>query len=99
MTSYFEYRTISELLENDYNFHRQQKRFTLDQLSKYDGENGKIAYVSIEGLVYDTRNDSIFKEIKDIGIIAGKDLTEQFDFYYRMNHIINKIPKIRYLQD
>lgn len=99
MTSYFEYRKIDELIEENDNSYRQEKIFTLNELSKYDGKNGKPAYVAIEGIVYDISNDPIFKEVKDMGIMAGKDLTEQFNLYYRMNQIINKMPKIGVIYD
>jgi predicted heme/steroid binding protein len=90
MSINFEYIKIDELLEDNYNFYRQQKEFTLDQLAQYDGKNGKPAYVAIEGIVYDVSNESA----KNIGIIAGKDLTEQLNFYYRMNQFIDIAPKV-----
>lgn len=99
MTAYFDFRTIDELLKEDCNFYRKQKEFTLDELSQYDGKNGRRAYVAIEGIVYDVSNELIFRKVKNIGVIAGKDLTELFDFYYRMNQIINKAPKIGIIDD
>lgn len=94
MTTYFEYRTIDELIKDNCNFSRQQKEFTLDELSQYDGKNGKPAYVAIEGIVYDISNELDIREVKNIRIIAGKDLTEQFNFYHRIDQIINKSPRI-----
>lgn len=95
----FEYRTIDELIEDNCNFYRQQKEFTLTELSQYDGGNGKPAYVAIEGIVYDISNEPALREVKDIGIIAGKDLTEQFNFYSRINKIINETPRIGILNN
>jgi predicted heme/steroid binding protein len=99
MTTYFDYRRIDELLEDNCNCYRQQKEFTLDELSQYDGKNGKPAYVAIEGIIYDASNELVFREAKNIEIIAGKDLTEQFNSYCIMSQIINEAPKIGVLDD
>lgn len=95
MNAYFEYRTIEELLEDNCNHYRQQEEFTLDELARYDGKYGESAYAAIEGIVYDVSNESV----KNIEIMAGKDLTEQFNFYSRINQIINKAPKIGVIYD
>jgi Predicted heme/steroid binding protein len=78
---YFDYITIDELIGDNCNFYRQQKQFTLAELSQYDGKNGRPAYVAFDGIVYDVSNESTFKNSRDIENIAGKDLTEQFNFY------------------
>lgn len=90
MMNYFEYRTINELIDDKCNCYRQLKEFTLDELAQYDGKNGMDAYVAIGGIVYDVSDEPA----KYIEIIAGKDLTEQLNFYYRMIQIINKEHKI-----
>jgi Predicted heme/steroid binding protein len=95
---YFEYRTIDELIGDNSNFYRQQKQFTLFELSQYDGKNGKPAYVAIDGIVYDVSNESAFRNLKDIENIAGNDLTEQYNFFNRINEIINKASKIGELE-
>jgi len=51
MYIYFDSKTINELIGDNYD--REQKEFTLEELSQYDGSNGKPAYVAIEGVVYD----------------------------------------------
>ena len=50
MSIYFDFKTINELIED--NYHRQQNEFTLNELSHYYGSNGKPAYVAVEGIVY-----------------------------------------------
>lgn len=99
MGTYFEYRTINELIGNNCNIPREQKEFTLDELLQYDGKDGRPAYIAIEGIVYDVSNESIFRETKNIEIIYGKDLTEQFNFYYRINQIIDRIPRMGVLDN
>lgn len=90
----FDYRTIDELIGDNCNFYTQQKQFTLAELSQYDGKNGNPAYVAIDGIVYDVSNESVFRNSKNIENIAGKDLTKQFNFYNRINEIINRASKI-----
>lgn len=50
--------------------------FTLDELSKYNGENGNKAYIAYEGLVYDVTDIPKWKNGKHNGQKAGTDLTE-----------------------
>lgn len=95
MTINFEYIRIDELLEIDYKFSMQQKEFTLDELAQYNGRNGKSAYIAVKGIVYDISNE----QVKNIDTIAGKDLTEEVDFYHKIKQIINKAQKIGRIDD
>jgi predicted heme/steroid binding protein len=99
MRIYFNFITIDELLGIDCDFHRQQKKFDLEDLEQYDGKNGKPAYVSIEGIVYDISNESIFGEIKNKESLAGKDLTELFSLSLKINTIINIAPVVGLIGD
>lgn len=49
---------------------------TLDELSKYNGENGNKAYIAYKGLVYDVTDVPKWKNGKHNGQKAGTDLTE-----------------------
>lgn len=99
MSIYFDFETINELTGESYNYYRQQKEFTLDELSQYNGRNGNPAYVAIEGIVYDVSNETVWNERKNKGITAGEDLTEQFNYYHGMYEILNNAPKIGVLTD
>ena len=51
--------------------------FTLEELSKYDGNDGQPAYVAVDGIVYDLTNSGAWRNGKHNGFTAGKDLTEE----------------------
>ena len=51
---------------------------TLEQLKKYDGQNGNPAYVAVDGTIYDVTNAKGWNNGKHKnGISAGKDLTTE----------------------
>ncbi len=53
---------------------------TLEQLKKYDGQNGNPAYVAVDGTIYDVTNAQGWNNGKHKnGITAGKDLTKEID--------------------
>jgi predicted heme/steroid binding protein len=53
------------------------RQFTLEELAKYDGKNGRPAYVAINGKVYDVTDSPTWIEGNHFGEHdAGKDLTE-----------------------
>lgn len=54
-----------------------QKVFTKEELSKYNGQNGNPAYVAVDGTVYDVTNVPQWKGGKHNGYEAGKDLTDE----------------------
>lgn len=51
--------------------------FTLEELSKYNGENGNKAYVAYKGLVYDVTDSPQWSNGKHQGHTAGTDLTKE----------------------
>lgn len=56
---------------------KTEKTFTLDELTKYNGQNGSPAYVAINGTVYDVTNARSWQNGKHKdGATAGKDLTD-----------------------
>lgn len=53
-----------------------QKRFTISELKKFDGSEGRPAYVGFKGKVYDVSNSPYWKNGKHLGAhTAGHDLT------------------------
>ena len=47
--------------------------FTLAELAKFNGINGKKAYIAVDGKVYDVTNHPMWKLGKHFGYKAGKD--------------------------
>ena len=55
-----------------------QKKFTLEELKKYDGKQGRPAYIAFKGKVYDVTDDYLWVDGDHQGEhAAGIDLTAQ----------------------
>ncbi len=53
------------------------RKFTLEELAKYDGKEGRPAYVAYNGKVYDVTEANLWIDGNHMGEHnAGKDLTE-----------------------
>jgi predicted heme/steroid binding protein len=58
----------------------EEKKFTLKDLAKYNGQNGNPAYVAFNGKVYDVTDSIFWLGGEHVGVHeAGKDLTEDMD--------------------
>ncbi len=58
----------------------EEKKFTLEELAKYDGKDGKPAYLAYKGKVYDVSDSAFWMGGDHLGAHqAGKDLTEELD--------------------
>ena len=57
-----------------------EKVFTLEELAKYNGQNGRKAYVAVDGVVYDVTGSANWTggthSVCNLGAAAGKDLSE-----------------------
>ncbi len=51
--------------------------FTLEDLSQYDGKDGRKAYVAVDGLVYDLTNSRPWSGGNHNSFTAGQDLTHE----------------------
>lgn len=57
----------------------ENRKFTIQQLSEFNGKNGKPAYVGFEGKVYDVTESYQWGEGDHMGHMAGQDLTDFMD--------------------
>jgi len=94
MAIYFDFKTINELTSNNFNYYREEKEFTLEELEQYNGENGNPAYVAIEGVVYDVSGITAWRTGKHLGLTAGQDLSEQFNSCHGIIDIFGNAPKV-----
>ena len=99
MGIYFDFKTINELVSNNYSYDRVENEFTVEELEKYNGENGNSAYVAIEGVIYDVSKIPAWKTGKHFGLTAGQDLSEQFESCHGIIDILANAPKVGVLMD
>lgn len=50
---------------------------TTEELSEFDGMDGKPAYIVVDGVIYDVSNVEPWKGATHNGFSAGQDLTEE----------------------
>lgn len=58
----------------------EEKKFTPEELSKFNGKNGNPAYIAFKGKVYDVTLSSFWLDGDHLGAHqAGKDLTPEIE--------------------
>lgn len=76
-----------------------QKTFTVEELKKYDGQNGNKAYVAVDGKVYDVTNADEWKNGKHKGgITAGKDLSNEINSSPHGKDVLKDVPVVGILK-
>lgn len=50
---------------------------TLEELAEFDGQDGRPAYIAVDGAIYDVTNSTRWRNGKHNGYTAGNDLTEE----------------------
>ncbi len=53
--------------------------FTHEELSLYNGTNGNLAYVAVNGAVYDVTDDPLWYTLMHFGLSPGQDLSLEFN--------------------
>ncbi len=59
------------------NNEEQLIELTLEELSYYDGKDGKPAYIAVQGFIYDVTDSSFWRNGNHNGYAAGQDLTDE----------------------
>jgi len=75
------------------------KEFTTEELSTYNGANGKPAYVAINGVVHDMSKETAWGGGTHFGLYAGKDLSTEFmECHQGVQLILNNLPQVGILK-
>jgi len=70
---------------------QNQRNITLQELAKFNGKDGNLAYVSVIGVVYDVTNNAAWAAASHFGLTAGKDLTSEFASCHACQPILSKL--------
>ena len=66
------------------------KEFTLEDLKKFDGRDGRPAYVAFKGMVYDLTESSMWDGGDHEGMhVAGNDLTKEHEEAPHDEHVLD----------
>lgn len=69
--------------------------FTEEELAKYDGKNGNLAYVAYKGKVYDLTESFLWKNgIHQVLHSAGLDLTDALKQAPHGDNVLEKFPVV-----
>lgn len=94
---YYQYHFKKNMSNNEeYEIYKSGLRqFTNEELSQYDGSNGRPAYVAVNGIVYDVSLEATWGGGTHFSIYAGHDLTAQFNgCHLGRTEILGKLPQI-----
>lgn len=68
---------------------------TLEELSTYNGRDGKSAYVAVSGVIYDLSNSKLWTDGNHEGAHqAGQDLTEELKTAPHVRSVIERFPVV-----
>jgi predicted heme/steroid binding protein len=67
------------------------RKFTLDELRKFDGKESRPAYVGYKGKIYDVSESSQWIDGDHLGHAAGEDLTEQMDIAPHVEDVMERM--------
>jgi predicted heme/steroid binding protein len=74
------------------------RKFTIDELNKFDGKEGRPAYVAINGKVYDVTEANLWSDGNHMGEHdAGKDLTQEMETASHGSSVLENMKMIGYL--
>lgn len=71
--------------ENKLSNKERGRELTLSELAKYDGKEGRLAYIAVNGTVYDVTGIMGFEEGNHFGVKPGTDATGAFNNCHKGN--------------
>jgi predicted heme/steroid binding protein len=80
--------------ENDYLY---KNTLSKEELSYFNGQNGKQAFVAVDGIIYDVTNDSAWGAGKSRLFITGRDLSPFFRSEEKKEELLY-LPIVGYLR-
>lgn len=78
---------------------RQEKVFSLEELKKFNGQNGNPPYVAVNNTVYDLSSISKWKNGSHFGLYAGNDLTLNFNTCHGNIKKLKSLPVVGILKN
>lgn len=69
----------------------ETKQFTIQELSTFDGKDGKPAYLAYKGKVYDVTDSPQWIDGDHIGHSAGQDLTMEMEIAPHGEDVMEKM--------
>ncbi len=70
---------------------KKGREFTIQELSMFNGKEGKPAYVAYKGKVYDVTDSSQWTGRDHLGHAAGEDLTEPMDIAPHADDVMERM--------
>ncbi len=69
--------------------------FTLEELSEFDGQDGRLAYVAVDGVVYDVSDEPRWSGGSHQGLTAGQDRTAEINqMSPHGTRVLNNLPVV-----
>ena len=69
----------------------ETKKFTKNELSNFDGKNGKPAYVGYKGKVYEVSASDQWADGDHMGHLAGNELTEEMEIAPHSDDVMGRM--------
>ncbi len=77
----------------------EERVFTLDELSEYDGKDGNPAYVAVDGVVYDVSDIAAWADGEHFsGVTAGADNSDEISKSPHGESVLEDLPVVGTLE-
>ena len=77
-----------------------EKRFTQEELAGFDGQDGRPAYIAVDGVVYDATGSRLWRDGNHVRAHdAGADLSREITMAPHPKDRLERLPRVGILQD